>query len=73
MLFRSYQATSVQRTLFDVASGDITQEQLDVAIADGVERGLVAPPQLRNGADAFGALAALRIERALTALESKSL
>ncbi len=34
-----YQITSVQRTLFDVASGGMTQEQLDVAIADAVKRG----------------------------------
>jgi hypothetical protein len=68
-----YQITSIQRTLFDVASGDVTQEQLDVAVADAVERGLVAPRRLRHRADEFGPRAALRIERALTALESESL
>lgn len=67
-----YQITSVQRTLFDVASGDMTQEQLDVAVADAVKRGLVAPRRLRHRADEFGPRAALRIERALTALESES-
>jgi hypothetical protein len=68
-----YQITSVQRTLFDTASGDMTQEQLDVAVADAVKRGLVAPRRLRHRADEFGPRAALRIERALTALESESL
>lgn len=68
-----YQITSVQRTLFDVASGDVTQEQLDVAVADAVERGLITPRRLRHRADEFGPRAALRIERALTALESVSL
>jgi predicted transcriptional regulator of viral defense system len=66
-----YQITSLQRTLFDVAaSPDMTQEQLDVAVADAVKRGLAAPRQLRHRADEFGPRAALRIERALNALES---
>jgi predicted transcriptional regulator of viral defense system len=68
-----YQITSVQRTLFDVASGDMTQEQLDVAVADAVKRGLVTPRRLRHRADEFGPRAALRIERALAAFESESL
>ena len=68
-----YQITSVQRTLFDVASGEMSQEQLDVAVSDAVERGLVAPQRLRHRADEFGTRAALRIERALSALESESL
>lgn len=68
-----YQITSVPRTLFDVAaSADVTQEQLDVAVADAVERGLAAPRQLRHRADEFGPRAALRIERALNALESET-
>jgi predicted transcriptional regulator of viral defense system len=68
-----YQITSVQRTLLDAAAGDMTQEQLDVAVADAVKRGLVAPRRLRHRVDEFGPRAALRIERALTALESESL
>jgi predicted transcriptional regulator of viral defense system len=68
-----YQITSVPRTLFDVAaSADVTQEQLDVAVADAVERGLAAPRQLRHRANEFGPRAALRIERALNALESET-
>jgi hypothetical protein len=68
-----YQITSVQRTLFDVAaSADMTQEQLDVAAADAIKRGLAAPHWLRHRADEFGPRAALRIERALAALESES-
>ncbi len=68
-----YQITSVQRTLFDVAaSADMTQEQLDVAVADTVKQGLAAPQWLRHRADEFGPRAALRIERALSALESES-
>jgi predicted transcriptional regulator of viral defense system len=68
-----YQITSVQRTLFDVAAGDMSQEQLDVSISDAVERGLVTPRRLQHRADEFGSRAALRIERALTALKSQSL
>jgi len=49
-----YRITSVQRTLFDVASGEMTQEQLDVAVADAVKRGLVTPLRLRHRADEFG-------------------
>jgi predicted transcriptional regulator of viral defense system len=65
-----YQITSVPRTLFDVAaSSDMTQEQLDVAVADAVQRGLAAPRQVRHRADEFGPRAALRIERSLNALE----
>jgi predicted transcriptional regulator of viral defense system len=68
-----YQVTSVQRTLFDVASGDLPQEQLDGAVTDAVKLGLTTPRRLRHRADEFGPRAALRIERALTALESESL
>jgi hypothetical protein len=67
-----YQTTSVERTLFDLASGGMTQEQLDVAVADAVKRGLAVSRRLRHRADEFGPRAALRIERALTALESES-
>jgi predicted transcriptional regulator of viral defense system len=68
-----YQIASVQRTLFDVAaSADMTQEQLDVAVADAVKREVVAPRGLRHRADEFGPRAALRIERALAALESET-
>jgi predicted transcriptional regulator of viral defense system len=68
-----YQITSVQRTLFDVAaSADMTQEQMDVAVADAVKRKVAAPRGLRHRADEFGPRAALRIERALAALESEA-
>jgi hypothetical protein len=68
-----YQITSAKRTLFDVAtSTDMTQEQLDVAVADAVKEEIVVPRELRDRVDEFGTRAALRIERALTALASET-
>jgi len=57
--------TTVERTLLDVASSDLSQEQLDVAVADSLDRGLVSPRRIRSRSDNHGARAALRIERAL--------
>jgi predicted transcriptional regulator of viral defense system len=62
-----YQVTTVERTLLDVAGGQVSQEQLDTAVAESLERGLVAARRLRSRCDTFGHLAALRIERALGA------
>lgn len=63
-----YQVTTVVRTLLDAAAADISQEQLDVAISDALERGLISPGRLRARSDEFGDRAALRTERALGAV-----
>jgi len=64
-----YQVTTVERTLLDVARAvDVSQEQVDVAISDATQRGLVSPLRLRSRSDEFGDHAALRIERALGAV-----
>ena len=60
-----YRLTTPERTLLDAAAGDLSQEQLDIAVADALDRGLVGPRRLRERSDEFGDRAALRIERAL--------
>lgn len=62
-----YRVTTAERTLLDVASGDLPQEQVEAAITDAVSRRLVRPRRLRARSDEFGVRAALRIERALSA------
>jgi predicted transcriptional regulator of viral defense system len=62
-----YRVTTAERTLLDVAAGDVPQEQVQSAVSDAVGRRLVSPRRLRSRSDEFGARAALRIERALSA------
>ncbi len=64
-----YRVTSVPRTILDVAQVMALQEPVDDAVADAVAQGLVTATELRRRADAFGEGAALRIERALAAVE----
>lgn len=61
----SWRVTTVDRTLVDVAGGDISQEFVQSAVAESLERGLTTRRRLlRLAADASDR-AALRIERAL--------
>lgn len=60
-----FRLTTPERSLLDAAAAELTQEQVDAAVADAVEEGLVLPRRLRERADEFGELAALRVERAL--------
>lgn len=62
---QGFRITTPLRTLLDVASGNLDQDQLTVAVADALERGSVTRRQLLHRADEFGDHAALRIERAL--------
>lgn len=62
-----YRVTTAERTLLDVAAGDVPQEQVQSAVSDAVSRRLVSPRRLRSRSDEFGVRAALRIERALSA------
>jgi predicted transcriptional regulator of viral defense system len=59
--------TTIERTLLDVAAGDLSQEQLDTAVSDALEAGLISRRQLRARSDRHGDHAALRIERSLAA------
>jgi len=63
-----YLITTPERSLLDGAAEGLTQEQVDAAVADAVEEGLVVPRRLRERSDRFGDLAALRIERALSGM-----
>ena len=63
-----YLITTPERSLLDGAVEGLTQEQVDAAVADAVEEGLVVPRRLRERSDRFGDLAALRIERALSGM-----
>ena len=60
--------TTVERTLLDVAAGDLNQEQLDTAVSEALEHGLISPRRIRARSDDHGDRAALRIERALGAV-----
>ena len=60
-----YLITTPERSLLDAAAA-VTQEQVDAAVADAVDEGLVVPRRLRERSDRFGELAALRVERALS-------
>ena len=63
-----FRATTVLRTILDVAAATTLQESVDDSVTDALERGLVTAAALRARADAFGDGAALRIERALAAV-----
>lgn len=61
-----YLITTPERSLLDSAAAALTQDQVDAAVADAVDEGLVVPRRLRERSDRFGELAALRVERALS-------
>ena len=63
-----YLITTPERSLLDGAAAELTQEQVDAAVADAVDEGLVVPRRLRERSDGFGELAALRLERALSGM-----
>jgi len=63
-----FRLTTPERSLLDTAAAELTQDELDSAIADAVQEGLVMPRRLRERSDEFGDLAALRVERALSRL-----
>ena len=66
---RAWRITTPLRTLEDVAAGDLSQEHVDRAVSDAVQRGLATRRIiLRRTAD-MPAQPALRIERALSRLE----
>ncbi|SOE02558.1 type IV toxin-antitoxin system AbiEi family antitoxin domain-containing protein [Blastococcus haudaquaticus] len=64
----SFRVTTAARTLFDLATTAVTQEQLTSAVGDALSAGSVTRGTLQRRMDAFGAAAALRLERALAAL-----
>lgn len=66
---QGWSLTTPQRAILDVAAGEVSQEHVDSAVREAVDRGLVTVRRLRSGADTAGDRAALRVERALAAME----
>jgi hypothetical protein len=64
--------TTPLRSLIDVASGSLDLDHIVTAVVEAQRRGLVTAKRLRARADAAGDRTALRIERALTAIEADS-
>ena len=60
-----FRVTTPVRSLVDVASAGADGDQLDRAIEEARELGVLTPRQLRERAEAVGLKAALRIEQAL--------
>ena len=60
-----FRVTKPVRSLVDVAAAGADGDQLDRAIEEARELGLLTPRQLRERAEAVGLKAALRIEQAL--------
>ncbi|MFE7421020.1 hypothetical protein [Rhodococcus sp. NPDC057529] len=67
-----FAVTTPTRTVLDLASVEITQEQLVAAIAASLRAGSLRSRTLRQRMDAFGSHAALRLERALATVEGDS-
>jgi predicted transcriptional regulator of viral defense system len=61
----SFRVTTAARTLLDLATTSVSQEQLSSAVSDALSTGAVTRGSLQRRMDAFGAHAALRLERAL--------
>ncbi|MDE0170606.1 MAG: hypothetical protein OXS29_14045 [bacterium] len=60
-----FRVTRPVRSLVDVAAAGADGDQLDRAIEEARDRGLLTPRRLRERAEAVGLKAALRIEQAL--------
>lgn len=63
----AWRITTVERTLADVAGGDLSQELIDSAVADALDRGMTTRRRLLRRAADSDDRTALRVERALAA------
>jgi len=68
---QGWSLTTPQRSILDVAASEVSQEHVDSAVREAVDRGLVTARRLRSAADIAGDRAALRVERALTAMDAQ--
>ncbi|RBY79802.1 hypothetical protein DQ238_09150 [Geodermatophilus sp. TF02-6] len=68
----SYRVTTPTRTLLDLATTSVPQEQLSGAVRDALSSGRVGRSVLCRRMDDFGATAALRLERALAAVPAET-
>ena len=64
-----YQVTTPLRTLLDAASSALSQEHLDQAVGDALERGLVRRQQMRKAVGRLGA--SERLQAALKAVQNR--
>lgn len=64
---RGFSVTRIDRTLLDAAASDLSQELIDAAVADAIDRHLTTVGRLRRRAADASDRAALGIERALRA------
>lgn len=64
-----WRVTTPIRTLVDVAEGNLAQEIVDAAVAAAIERGMLTRRDLRRRTADVRDRAALRLERALKAVE----
>ena len=62
--------TTPIRSILDAAAGDLDVDQLRLVVQDALDRGFTTRRRLIERADATGARAALRIERAIRDLDS---
>ena len=60
-----FRVTTVARTVLDLATWDLSQEQLNSVVRDALASGRLGRTELRRRMDGFGPAAALRLERAL--------
>lgn len=67
--YGAYCATTVLRTLVDLAAGDVPQDQLTAAVSDALEHSKTTRQSLRKAVESRPAEAGLRIERALAAAD----
>ena len=68
---QGWSLTTPQRSILDVAASEVSQEHVDSAVREAIDRGLVTARRLRSAADVAGDRAALRVERALAALATR--
>ncbi|KGN33900.1 hypothetical protein N802_08935 [Knoellia sinensis KCTC 19936] len=67
----AWRVTTPERTILDVSQGDVSQELVDAAVADALERALTTRRRLLRRATSSSDRAALRLERALARVEAK--
>lgn len=68
---RGWTVTTVLRTLADVAGARVSQELVDAAVGDALERGAVTRRRLLHRSVGLPDGAALRLERALSAVDDR--
>lgn len=68
----SYRVTTPTRTVLDLATAEVSQEQFNIAVRDALASGQVGQDVLRRRMDDFGPGAALRLERVLASIPAEN-